>query len=269
MVGKLKSTFDFAFLQTVFLYRTSVQLKLNPLLSESQTEVTCWQTNTFTSRVPLFSRPGCSTNTSQSCVPLLPNLTDLNPFFPCQDALYHLYTRFLTCRYLCVQQVCAQTQSEKPLYRSWSSTCLLNRPTQVFCVLHIHPQSKEVKKVDSCWHETNVFFVSLPRQDKCVPGSCITGEKVLWCNILPPPTRPAAANLVPGEAITWYMVFDRKRVFNSAWSWIWGFLGICLLPCFSFLTARIQQSYTQLGFQMFKSTYPQRWWSLVRGIAHA
>ena len=39
MVGKLKSTFDFAFLQTVFLYRTSVQLKLNPLLSESQTEV--------------------------------------------------------------------------------------------------------------------------------------------------------------------------------------------------------------------------------------
>ena len=124
----------------------------------SSGQLTCWQTNTFTSHVPLFSWPGCSTNTSQSCVPLLPNLTDLNPFFPCQDALYHLYTRFLTCRYLCVQQVCAQTQSEKPLYRSWSSTCLLNRPTQVFCVLHIHPQSKEVKKVDSCWHETNVFF---------------------------------------------------------------------------------------------------------------
>ena len=57
------------------------------------------------------------------------------------------------------------------------------------------------------------FSVSLPRQDKCVPGSCITREKVLWCNILPPPTRPAAANLVPGEAITWYMVFHRKRSF--------------------------------------------------------
>ena len=39
MAGKQKSTFDSAFLQTVFFYRTSVQLKLNPLLSESQTEV--------------------------------------------------------------------------------------------------------------------------------------------------------------------------------------------------------------------------------------
>ena len=41
------------------------------------------------------------------------------------------------------------------------------------------------------------------------------------------------------------------RVFSSFWSWIWDFLGICLLSCLSFLTARIQQSNTQAGFQDF------------------
>ena len=80
----------------------------------SSGQLTCWQTNTFTSRVPLFSRPGCSTNTSQSRVPLLPYLTDLNPFsVPVQNALHHLYTRFLTCNYLCVQHISSVCSNPK------------------------------------------------------------------------------------------------------------------------------------------------------------
>ena len=137
LAGKQKSTFDPTFLQTVFSDRTSVRRhKLNPLLSESQTEVELTSRvgrPTPTSRVPFFYKPGCSTSTSQSCrVPLLPvryslYLTDLNPFFPCQDSL-HSYL------------ICTLASSRAP---TWCSA-------YIRCVLK--PKLKSYYIEVDCWH---------------------------------------------------------------------------------------------------------------------
>ena len=158
-----------------------------------------------------------------------------------------------------IYQVCAETQTEKLLYRSWSLTCwhtaiwfcLLNKPTQVFRVYCIFSSSlalkAKVKRADSCRYKNNVFSVLLPfhaRTDVCqVPASRAR--------------RASDETFSPQQDLLLPTLWS-KNLFDSAWSWIWGFLGICLLPCFSFLTARIQQSYTQSGFQIFQVYIPSK-----------
>ena len=152
--------------------------------------------------------------------------------------------------------------------------------TQVFRVLllHIHlipdPQRSKDSQVDPCWHFKQIMrskdlikdcssslfeFSSL----SCPPGTDVSQVKnVSDAKFCPPQDLP------PCQPCQMKKIFFRHKIGQKSL----GSSRLCLkldlrfswhlpkLPsscCFSFLTARIQQSNAQADFWIFKSTYPR------------